>query len=358
MHWINLPARQLLDSAALQQQWDRLNAARHDIPFLSASAIGTALQVFGQGSERLLLAKDDAGQALAMLILVPNGRLQWATFQPSQLPLGSWVARAEVSTTAMCRSLLRGPLGLALVISLTQIDPRLAPRESDAAETRHADYIPTAWVEVEGTFEDYWAARGKNLRQNLRKQRNKLAADGVHRTVESMAPALERYSSLESAGWKADQGTAIRIDNDQGHFYRRLFERAASRNESVIYEYLFDDRTVAMNLCLLRGGELIVLKTTYDESIRTLSPAFLLREEEMRSFFEGAEIRRVEYYGRLMDWHTKLTANQRTLYHLTQYRWGWLRNWADRRRATRVAATQVARVSDDEPAPASAQQPA
>ena len=338
MRWTTLPAQRLLKQPELQQQWDQLNAARLDLPFLSASAVGAALQVFGQGQERLLLAKDEAGQPLAMLLLAPAGPLRWATFQPSQLPLGAWVAQPEVSATTLCRSLLRGPLGFSLVVSMTQVDPLLAPREADVPDTRHTDYIPTAWLEIEGSFDDYWAARGKNLRQNLRKQRNKLAADGVDTTLrlwrapEDMAPALARYGALESGGWKAGHGTAIHPDNAQGRFYLQLLKAAAARGEALVTEYLFNDRTVAMNLGVLRGGTWVVLKTTYDESVpKTLSPASLLREEELKFLFGQREIRRIEYYGRVMEWHTKLTDRQRTLYHLTTYRWPWLKSLPRRR---------------------------
>ena len=153
-----------------------------------------------------------------------------------------------------------------------------------------------------------------------------------------MAAAVERYGALESAGWKAAQGTAIHPDNAQGRFYRKLFERAAQRGEAVVYEYLFDDCVVAANLCLQRNGTLVVLKTTYDESIPGYSPAFLLKQDELELFFREKKINRVEYYGRLMEWHTKWTENKRTIYHLTLYRWPSVRRFAEwRRRRTSVA---------------------
>ena len=362
MRWTTLHAHQLLDDPKLRQSWDNLNAARHDLPFLSAQAVGKAVQVFGQGQERLLIAADGTGQPLAMMLMVPQGRLCWATFQPSQLPLGAWVSQTHVSTTALCRSLLRGPLGFALVVSLTQADPLLAPREADQADTRHADYIPTAWIDVQGSFDDYWTARGKNLRQNLRKQRNKLAAEGrntalrVLQATEDMAEAIARYGELEAAGWKAGRGTAIHPNNDQGRFYTQLLEGAARLGEARVYEYLLDGQTVAMNLCLLRAGTLVVLKTTYDENLpKSLSPAFLLREEELQQFFGGSEVKRIEYYGRVMEWHTKLTEQQRTLYHLTAYRWPLLKRLAERRGATKIAATAVTPGASDATDNASAQ---
>jgi hypothetical protein len=145
--------------------------------------------------------------------------------------------------------------------------PRIALTAGAATTSKPAGY------DLNGSFEEYWSGRGKNLRQNMRKQRNRLAAEGVTAQMRSLthpadiAAAIERYGALESAGWKAAQGTAIHPDNAQGSFYRCLLEyrrRDAARPWSI--EYLFADRVVASNLCLRRGKTLVVLKTTYDES--------------------------------------------------------------------------------------------
>ena len=336
IEWRSESAWAPLQTVAVAAEWDRLNAQRGDLPFLAAAVVANALNVFGSGKERLFTGRR-SGAVVAMFVLVPTGALRWQTFQPSQIPLGSWVAVAELDLARLSESLI-GSLGMCLALSITQIDPRLAPRGIDTDRLNHADYIDTGWIDVHGTFDEYWAARGKNLRQNMRKQRNKLSADGVGtrmrvlRAAADMADAIVRYGALESTGWKAGEGTAIHPDNAQGRFYRGLLEAAATRGEAVVYEYFFDDRTVAMNLCLIRAGTLVVLKTTYDETIKSLSPAFMLREEELQTIFAGNEVRRIEYYGRLMEWHTKLTENKRTLYHLTRYRWPWVKQLAASRR--------------------------
>lgn len=96
-----------------------------------------------------------------------------------------------------------------------------------------------------------------------------------------------------------------------------------------------------MNLCLSRQGVLVVLKTTYDESFPSLSPAFLLREAELQELFEQGQIHRLEYFGRLMDWHTKWTEHKRGIYHLTQYRWPFLKRLAQVRRRRADATTDA-----------------
>ena len=343
LDWNRTPAASLAEGGGVARDWDHLNGLRLNLPFLSAAALSAALSAFGNGNEHLFVGRQGT-RVVAMFMLVPQGRWRWATFQPSQIPLGAWVAEPGLDLGTLARSLVQGPLGACLVLSITQVDPLVEPRAADTASTLHSDYIDTGWIDIEGSFTDYWAARGKNLRQNLRKQRNKLAAEGVRTCMraltkpEEMAPALARYGAIESAGWKADEGTSIHPDNAQGRFYTQLLEDAAARGEAVINEYLFDDRSVAMNLCLARNGVLVVLKTTYDESIKLFSPASLLREEELQDLFAQCRIRRVEYYGRLMEWHTRLTDRKRTLHHLTVYRWPLLKALAERRHASNTRA--------------------
>ena len=332
--WKNLPALALTQDADIKNNWDRLNTERGNLPFLSSDALAPALEIFGQGIERLLVGQSD-GRCRAMLLLVSTGKLGWQTFQPSQLPLGAWVADADVLIEDIANSLLRdGSLGLCLSLSITQIDPLFTPRSEDTASNRHDNYIDTAWVDIVGSFEDYWAARGKNLRQNMRKQRNKLQTEGVAvemrvwRDSSDMHGAIARYGELEGRSWKAQEGTAIRPDNDQGRFYTALFRNAAENGEAVVYEYLFDGKTVASNLCLRRATTLVILKTTYDESIKVYSPAFLLNEELTQALFAEQQITRLEYYGKIMEWHTRWTDNSRMVYHLTSFRHGLVKKLA------------------------------
>lgn len=341
-----MPAQQLTLPGQLRDDWNRLNAARGNLPFLSADALAIALQIFGDGQERLLAGQTE-GRTCAMFLLSNVGKLQWQTFQPSQLPLGAWVAEIGLPIDQIAANLLQGPLKLSLSLSVTQIDPLYAPRGEDSDTNRHDDYIDTAWVDIVGSFDDYWAARGKNLRQNMRKQRNKLLNESVTvemrvtRDASEVPDAVTRYGELERGGWKSQHGTAIAPDNDQGRFYTQLLGNAAKHEEAAIYEYLFNGKVVASNLCLDRAGILIILKTTYDESIQSYSPAFLLNQDLIQLLFEQQTVRRLEYYGRVMEWHTRWTDNRRALYHLTTFRHSLLKRLAQANAAREAGAAEA-----------------
>ena len=68
-----------------------------------------------------------------------------------------------------------------------------------------------------------------------------------------------------------------------------------------------------------------------------------MRQDELKALWAEGRIRRVEFYGKVMEWHTRWTDQSRTLYHLNCYRWSLLPRahaWiAARKTATDSAST-------------------
>ena len=327
MAWTILPFEKFADHAA---QWDALVRSRPGTPFLESAFLRPLLEVFGTGSEHLCLLHNN-GRLRAAAIMQRGRKAIWQTFQPSQLPLGAWITDGHLDLIAASNSLLRQLPGVTLALGTSQVDPRLQQRPEDTARLRTQDYIATAWVDVDSSFDDYWEARGKNLKQNTRKQRNKLQADGIETRIECIttpelvAKAIADYGQLESAGWKGADGTAITPDNDQGRFYRAMLENYCAQGCGRIYRYWFGDKVVAMDLCIHDDVVLAILKTAYDESYKSVSPSTLMRHDQFQQLFAEQKFRRIEFFGKVMEWHTRWTAQSRTIYHATAYRWAWLK---------------------------------
>jgi hypothetical protein len=182
-------------------------------------------------------------------------------------------------------------------------------------------------VTITGSFEDYWSARGKNLRHNLKRQRKRLEREGLSSRLEiltepeDVAGAIEDYGRLEGGGWRHELGTAVHPDNAQGQYYRSMLESFCRAHRGLIYRYWYGDRVVASDLCVHLDGTLVVLKTARDEEQKVTSPALLMRQEAMEAIFDSGLFRVVEFYGRVMDWHEKFTREIRTMYHATYDRW-------------------------------------
>ena len=339
--------------AALAGAWDSVNAACGALPFHESRFMSPLLECFGTGDETIALAHRGSTPVAAAL-LSRGGATSIATFQPSQLPLGPWLVAAGEDRAALAADLLRHLPGRNLMLALTQLDPRLHPRPEPTPSLETLDYIDTAWIDVAGTYDAYWEARGKNLRTNMRKQRSKLQAEGVTVAFDTltgqadMAAAVAEYGRLEAAGWKAERGTAVEARDAQGRFYRSMLEQFCAVGRGRVWRLRFDDKVVAMDLCIEGGDTLVVLKTAFDPEYRSVSPAFLMKQDAFRDVFDEGRIRRIEFYGRLMEWHTRWTTQSRTLYHANVYRWAMV---ARLREQWHRVVTRTRRAAEPSPAP-------
>jgi CelD/BcsL family acetyltransferase involved in cellulose biosynthesis len=344
MKWMHFPAAEFSNFAS---EWDRLSdRVAPAMPFLRAAFIQPLIRHFSDGTEAVVVG-EEAGQVKVAAVFRRVRTGVWETFQPSQLPLGAILVDGSVEFAQIMPEMLAAMPQITLSMGITQLDPLLVPRPTTEARLQTLDYIETAWIPVAGSFEAYWEGRGKNLRHNIRKQRSKLSEQGISARLETLTDkddvesVLRDYSSLESAGWKASQGTAIHVENEQGRFYREMLESFCAAGQGRLYRYWFGDKPVAVDLCITGGETLVVLKTTYAESIQGFSPAFLMRHEAFADIFREGKIRRIEFYGRVMDWHRRWTDEVRTLYHSTFYRWKWLLRFKEARARRRLAAEPV-----------------
>ena len=326
IHWELVPDR---DFDRLSGAWDDINRANTATALLESRFVALLLRHFRQGPISLALGRE-GNNIVAMTLCEATGRGTWSTFQPDQAPLGLWLIAPHVDPVTAARALLRRLPGLAWQFGVMQQDPDIAPTPGPAPDVRTLDYIRTARVHLTGTFDAYWEARGKNLRHNLRRQRNRLDREGISPHLEiatevsAMARAVSDYGRLESAGWKAESGTAIAADNVQGQFYRALLETYARTGDAVAYRYFYNDRLVATDLCVRGNGIINWLKTTYDETQQTSSPAALLRQESFKVAFDDPGLRLLEFYGPVKDWHTKWADEARTMYQWNLYRAPWM----------------------------------
>ncbi len=333
MKWNFLPASEF-DAHA--RTWDALNVRGFNSPLLSSRYLRATLQAFQTGREMLAILGDPV-QPDAMCILVRNGRFFWDTFQPSQAPIGFWLMRASMEMEAALNSLLRALPGFALAVGATQQDPLLIRRPESSDRMLTFDYIDTMHIDLNVDYGNYWQARGKNLRQNMRTVRNRLERDGLAYQVSCTTEAdqvgyfVEQFARMESAGWKAEQGTAVRFDDAQGRFYVDLLQSFCRAGAGCIYSLTLNDTIVAMDLCIHQGGSVIVLKTTYDEKFSEYSPAMLLHQELLRMLTQVHDMQRLEFYGKAREWQLRLTGEKRTMYHINVYRWAWLRRMMAKR---------------------------
>jgi hypothetical protein len=308
-----------------RKHWDALNVERGGHVLLDSLFVDCLLCHFAD--DDVLVGIEDSVLG-GMAILKKKAAGMWETFQPSQAPLGLVTLNQSGRPEDALASLLRSLPGYALQVSIMHQDPDyfLFSAGNGQSHFEKLDYIRTARILLQGTFDEYWQSREGRLRKNNDRLRRRMAEKGLRldfvtiRESSNVADAIREYGLLESKGWKAREGTAVTAENVQGRFYRDLLERFCAQGDGAIYQLRIDGRVVASDICLTRNGTMVLLKTAYDEEWSVYSPAFLMREDVMRQLYAERRINTYEFYGPLMDYQLRWTDQVRTLYHLTCFR--------------------------------------
>lgn len=323
MTWAIRPIGKL---AECSEEWQLLNQATTNTPLLDFRFVRDAVSEFTTGTE-LVASYNDGGGPSAIGIFTRVNPFCWQTLQPPNAPIGLWICKPANNVEALLGYLAPSLSPHCAMLSVTQQDPEILPRPEPSRHLATLDYISTPSMTVSGPFSVYLQSRSKNFRHNVNRQRNRLERENIKTHLEfltssaDMERAISEYSQLECASWKGRIDSAIKMDEPQGRFYVKLLRSFAELGESLVYRYFFNDRLVASDLCLRRNDTLIILKTACDETQQGLSPAHLMRLDAFAELFDKENIRRVEFYGPLKEWHTRLTDDRRQMYHINYYRW-------------------------------------
>lgn len=318
LSWTIVPAVDFDRHAGL---WDEIYSAGGQVPVLDSRFIATALEVFGTKKESIVIGSAN-GIAVAMGVFCKTNLGMWQTFQPSQVPLGPWIVRGNLLGEELLASLTSALPGLVLGIGLTQQDPELFCRPADDQLIHTLDYIDTGRISVECPFSEYWQCRDKKVRYEVGRRLRRLSEQGITPKLECvvepglMPEAVADFGRLESSGWKGREGTAVAADNEQGRFYTLLLERFARRGEAKAYRYWFGNQLVAMQLCIESRSTAAMLKTTYDEKFKSFAPGILMRTAMLEQMFASPGLRRIEFLGKVLEWHRDWCSNVRRLFHV------------------------------------------
>jgi CelD/BcsL family acetyltransferase involved in cellulose biosynthesis len=153
-----------------------------------------------------------------------------------------------------------------------------AAARSIAAPRFGCSCVPLApWSEVE-------ARLSKNHRKNLRGAHNRTRSiEGLHieiaTTPAELDAALPALLAVEASGWKAQAGTAIRLDPQLAQFYAEVTRRFGAAGRCEISLMKIHDKPIAGLFTLMSGPTVYGPKAAYDESHGRLSPVHLLVQD-------------------------------------------------------------------------------
>jgi CelD/BcsL family acetyltransferase involved in cellulose biosynthesis len=305
--------------------WDDLNQRLYrGHPFSDSRFIDALLRHFGVGNQRLCVHR--SGEKVdGMIILYPRRPGIWTQFVPSQVQ----AAPVLIENVEHLNSLFQALSPSAGILEFLCQDPDFAPTAFVAGEAgvvRTENHALTMNVELTGSFDIYWKSRSKNLIKNIRRYRQRAAETFVHTDIrvlnvpDAMHEAVARYGTLESAGWKGSEGTAIHIDNTQGRFYAEIMTRFAETGQAQVVEYWLDNQLAASRLVISCTDIAIILKTTYDEALSKFAPGRLLLYAYLEYAFAEKRNKAVEFYTNATQDQLAWATGQRYIRHVMYFR--------------------------------------
>ncbi|MBZ9991877.1 GNAT family N-acetyltransferase [Mesorhizobium sp. BH1-1-5] len=182
-----------------------------------------------------------------------------------------------------------------------RLDGPVASLLTSFADSRGLTLVTTGKVErpvleSDADGEDYLKAslRAHHYRE-FRRLKRRLADQGklehvVARGPDEIRHAIESFLTLEAAGWKGRERTAMAIDRYRAAFAREAVHRLAEQDMCRIHLLTLDSRTIACLVVFVEAGVAYTWKTAYDEALSAYSPGTLLMIEVTKQHLDDPNI--------------------------------------------------------------------
>lgn len=161
--------------------------------------------------------------------------------------------------------------------------------------------------------DEWFAASGRNLRASLRKARNRFTRRGAMtiadaRTPDEVAAAFDDFVAVEATGWKAESEALANSPVDRA-LHHHLLLACAADGRAWARTLRLDERPAAVQLGIVAGRTLALLKVAYDDELADLSPSNLLMADLVRACCDSPEIDRIDLVTN-QPWHDRWHADE------------------------------------------------
>ena len=180
-----------------------------------------------------------------------------------------------------------------------------------------------------------------STRKKLRQHRRRLAEKGaLEATIiaepEAVGRAVEDFLTLEAAGWKGRERSALLCNPRDAAFTREIMAALAPHGEAWIHALTLDGVPVSMQIVLRAGATAFTWKTAYDERLRDFSPGMLLLEDYTSAFLADPRIATVD----------SCAYDETSFMAVWDGRQAMTELWLDARRGGSPAFAQLSRLQD------------
>jgi len=159
----------------------------------------------------------------------------------------------------------------------------------------HPEFQPRGYesvIPVKGSFMNFKEGLPNKLKGNLRRSNNSLKKLGDYNVIvigknSDAREELLSFSEIEKSGWKGRAGTAITYKF--WDFFEQLVQNMDKKNWLKWYFLESVNKRIAGYMVIPFGRSAIILKTSYDEEYRTLSPGAVLTEKMIEHIFSTGD---------------------------------------------------------------------
>jgi len=176
------------------------------------------------------------------------------------------------------------------------------------------DIMPGAlspYLLIEGSWEEYWRARGKSLRKEIRLRLNRASKNHyLHRLHYRGGGNVEwlmgKVLEIESKSWKYKSGTSILSNPDETRFFLDLARLADRRGWLHLNMIELDGHPAAYQFNIIYKKTILGLKTSFNLNFGKLSPGKLILYDLIRFAFEEG-ISEVDFGGQAESYKMRWT---------------------------------------------------
>jgi CelD/BcsL family acetyltransferase involved in cellulose biosynthesis len=165
------------------------------------------------------------------------------------------------------------------------------------------------------------------LRSKVRQRESKLRALGqvqLRRTESQGIADLQSFYTMEAAGWKGRENSAIISDPQRRQFFDEVVNAAERYGQLCLYTLLLDEKPIAAHIGFAYRGRYWAAKSTYDENYRDYAPGHVI----VKAILRDCSSRGISEYvmGVREDWKMEWTQEVRKRNHLCIFNRGlWAR---------------------------------
>ena len=315
----------------LEAEWNDAEArAKVPHPFLLHAWFRTWWECFGAGRQMYIVIVRSEGRVAAIApLMVETVRMYGLPVRKIDLIHNDHTPRVDFivpdDAAESYRAIWDTLFAAGGAWDVLQLSRIVRGSATGAAITRFADARGCArglwqgdvspYIELTGTWEDYYRALPGKFRQNLRNRLSRLLKLGEPRLEiledpVSIAAARDEALRLEASGWKRDAGTAICADPAVHRFYTLLADRAVERASLRLMFLTVGGRRIATSYGSSYRGRLLLFKTGYDPEYATCSPFKLLTCFALQDAYASG-LKELDFLGDREPWKLEWTDTTR-----------------------------------------------